>query len=471
MARRCEVAIIGAGTAGLAALAAVRRTTDDVVIVNDGPYGTTCARVGCMPSKALIEVGRALHHSRGFAGAGISGTEGLAVDLPAVLAHVRRVRDGLVQGVLKLTEGLGGRSIAGRARLLGPQALEVNGERIDAARIIIATGSRPIVPKAWEALGERLVTTDALFEQPDLPRRIAVVGLGAVGAEMAQALARLGLEVSGFDAAERVAGLSDPAVNDAAVALLRPELAVHLGAQAELAAAPEGVRVSAGGTSVVVGKVLVALGRRPNLEDLGLDRLGVELDARGMPPFDPRTMQIADLPVFIAGDGNARAPILHEAADDGWIAGRNATGGAPECFGRRTRLGIVFTDPNVAVVGRRFAELAAGEAAIGEVSLRGQGRLRMSGEDHGVIRVYAERTSGRLVGAELCAPHGEHLAHLLALAVQQALTVTELLRLPYYHPTLEEALRTALRGAAKQLPGAGGADLATCGELQAAALG
>lgn len=471
MRSRCKVAIVGAGTAGLAALAVVRRQTEDFVVVNDGLYGTTCARVGCMPSKALIEIANSFRRRRSFADMGIDGAEHLVADPAAVLRRVRRIRDSLVHGVLKLTEDLGDRSIAGRARFAGPQALEVNGTRVEAERIVLATGSRPIVPGAWQTLGDRLITTDDLFEQTDLPRRIAVIGLGAVGAEMAQALARIGLEVSGFDALERVAGLSDPTVSGAAVAALRKEFAVHLGATAELVTEGSGVRVNAGGASVIADKVLVALGRRPNLADLGLEKLGVALDQRGMPPFDPCTMQIGSLPVFIAGDADARAPILHEAADDGWIAGHNAVRDAPDCFERRTRLGIVFTDPEIAVVGRSFVELREGETAIGEVSLAGQSRLRMSDSDQGVIRVYAERTTGRLIGAELCAPSGEHLAHLLALAVQQQLTVSTLLRMPFYHPVVEEALRSALRAAVKDTERGRIPDLADCEHPRAAALG
>ena len=470
MSRRVDVAIIGAGTAGLSALALVQRSTQDFVLINEGAYGTTCARVGCMPSKALIEAARALHAGRHYHESGMGAPARLRVDLPAVLQHVREIRDGLVQGVLKLTENLGERNVAGRARFVAPDAVEVNGERIEARRIVIATGSRPIVPDAWRALGSRVLTTDDLFEQRSLPRRIAVVGLGAVGAEMAQALAWLGLEISAFDAATRVAGLSDPRVNEAAVAMLSSELAVHLGAPAELAAKGKGIRVHAGDAVVDIDQVLVALGRRANVDDLGLENLGVALDAHGTPLFDPRTMQIADLPVYIAGDADADAAILHEAADEGWIAGYNAMREGPECFERRPPVGIVFTDPEIAFVGQRFAEIAPAEAVIGEVNLAGQGRLRMSGRDRGLIRVYAERTGGRILGAELVAPGAEHLAHLLALAIQQHLTLTDLLRLPFYHPTVEEALRSALRDAARQLPGARAPDLAFCERPQAAAL-
>jgi dihydrolipoamide dehydrogenase len=471
MRRRCEVAIIGAGTAGLAALGVVQRQTDDFIVINAGPYGTTCARAGCMPSKALIEVANHFNVRRSFPGMGITGSERLGADVPAVLRRVRRIRDGLVQGVVELTDRLGERKISGRARFVGANELDVDGMRIEATRIVIATGSRPMVPAKWSALADRLITTDDLFEQRDLPRRIAVLGLGGVGAEIAQALARLALEVNGFDALERVAGLTDPAVSESLVAALREEFEIHLGAPAELAAQGDGVRVSASdGASVVVDKVLVALGRRPNLDGIGLEHLGVALDERGLPPFDPLTMQIGDLPVFIAGDADARAPILHEAADDGWIAGYNATREEPECFQRRVRLGIVFTDPNVAVVGRPHGALEAATAVVGEAPLARQSRLRMSDANRGLIRVYADASSGRLLGAELCAPSGEHLAHLLALAVQQQLTLAELLRMPFYHPVVEEALRSALRGAAKQVSLAPGPDLAACEHPHAAAL-
>jgi dihydrolipoamide dehydrogenase len=471
MKRSVEVAIIGAGTAGLAALALVRKSTDDFVLINAGAYGTTCARVGCMPSKALIEAAKALHALRYFRASGVIDHEPPAPRIDAVLAHVRRVRDDLVDGVLKLTEDLGERNVAGRARFVAPHALEVGKDTIEAGRIIVATGSRPIVPQAWRKLGPCVLTTDELFEQPSLPRRMAVVGMGAIGAEIAQALARLGLEVTGFDSGQEVAVLSDPEVNRIARSLLQAAFATHFGAPAELTASGDGVRVSAGSASVNADKVLVALGRRPNVDGLGLEHLGVELDARGLPPVDPATMRIGDLPVYFAGDATTYAPILHEAADEGWMAAFNAAGERIECFERRTPLRIVFTDPQIAVVGRRYADLPMDETVIGTRDLAGQGRLRMSGDDHGMIRIYAERATGRLVGAELCAPHAEHLAHFLALALEQRMTVGALLRVPYYHPTIEEALRTALRDAVRQLPGERPHDLALCERPRAAALG
>ena len=173
-------------------------------------------------------------------------------------------------GNLDVTDGLGERAITGRARLLGVDRVSVNGKELRARRIIIATGSTPIVPKPWLPLGERLLTTDTLFEQQTLPNRIAVVGQGALGVELAQALRRLGLDVVALGDTQTVAGLTDPQVNSVAVEVLRRELPVHLGDKAELSSQGAGVRVRAGRTDVVVDRVLVALGRCPNVEGLGL---------------------------------------------------------------------------------------------------------------------------------------------------------------------------------------------------------
>jgi dihydrolipoamide dehydrogenase len=462
MTKSYEVAIIGAGSAGLTALSEVRKQTDDFVLINDGFYGTTCARVGCMPSKALIEVANAFHRRKVFDAFGVSGADGLTVDIPAVLRRVRRLRDGFVADMLKATNELKDKSITGRALFLDPQVLAVGERRVHAKKIIIATGSRPVVPKEWAVFGTGLLTSDDLFEQENLPSHLAVIGMGAIGSELAQALSRLGITVTGFGHNKHIAGLRDTAVNSQAVALLRAEFTLYLGQTAEPVIEGKRIRVHAGDKSVLVDKMLVALGRRPNVDQLGLENLGIKLDEHGVPPFNTHTMQIADLPVYIAGDASRHLPFLHEALDEGYIAAYNALRKEPVCFERRVPLEIVFTEPSIAVVGQSSVELDKKETVIGEVDFTKQARARLGEVNYGLLRVYVEKSSGRLLGAEICAPQGEHLAHLLALAIQSKLTVRELLRMTFYHPVLEEGLRTALRDVASKLNGADSPELAFC---------
>jgi dihydrolipoamide dehydrogenase len=470
MSKNYDVVIVGAGTAGLAALREVRKRTDNFVIINEGPWGTVCARVGCMPSKALIEAANAFHRRTSFDEFGIRGTESLTIDIAAALRRVRRLRDGFVSSTLKATSDLGDRAISGRARLLGVGKLEVNGRILHANSIVLATGSRPVMPERWRALGGKLLTTDSLFEQESLPPRMAVLGMGPVGVEMAQALSRLGIDITAFSKNKNIARLSDPEVNATAIRLLGEEFSLQMGEKADLHMDSNHLRVSTKTAEVACGGVLVALGRRPNIDGLGLETLGMEIDEHGLPPVDPYTMQIADLPVFLAGDANQQAPILHEAADEGHIAGINALHPKPFSFRRRTPLAIVFSEPGIATVGKRFESLDSRQILIGTACFETQARARMAQRNHGILRLYAQRENGKLLGAEMVVPAAEHMAHLLAVAIDRSLTVQDMLRLPFYHPTLEEGLRTALRKISSQLPPCGESDLAGCEPLHAEAL-
>ena len=475
-----DTLIIGAGSAGLAALREVRKRTERFLIVNDGPYGTTCARVGCMPSKLLIEAANAYHQRYALAEFGIHGADALSADLPAVLRRVRRLRDEFAAGARQVTDTLDKRSIAGRARLLGPQQVQVTAPdgsiRIYHAKsTILAPGSTPVLPPEWQALGARILTSDSVFEQATLGPRIAVIGMGAIGIELAQALARLGVAVTGYATKELIGGLSDPAINAVLRESLQRDFTLHTGPAATLHATTDGsgcIEVRSGEHRSIVDHVLVAIGRRPQLAGLGVETLGVTLSDKGIPPVNPHTLQIADLPVYLAGDALNYRPLLHEVADEGHIAGTNALAAKPQCFQRRTPLAIVFSDPNAAVIGQSLRALEEQTFVTGSINFARQGRARAGQRNHGRLNVYADPASGRLLGAELCAPAGEHLAHLLALAIAQQLTVGQLLEMPFYHPVLEEGLRTALRDAARQLqPGAAPAsDLPSCDAIGAEAL-
>lgn len=191
------------------------------------------------------------------------------------------------------------------------------------------------------------------------------------------------------------------------------------------------------------------------MDRLGLEHTGLELDERGMPVFDPYTTQCGDSPIFIAGDANNHLPLLHEAADEGRIAGTNAGRWPDVRTGlRRSPLTVVFTDPQIAACGRTLQqteEHCRGCFAVGSLNFRNQGRSRVMGKSRGLLRVYGEHGTGIFMGAEMLGPAAEHIAHLLAWSAQSRLTVDQMLDMPFYHPVIEEGLRTALQDLAGKL--------------------
>ncbi len=466
MTRKVDVCILGAGSAGLYATGQVGRHTRNFLLIDPGPLGTTCARVGCMPSKVLIQAAEDFHRRKLMAREGIHGGEQLSASIPEVLAYVRKMRDGFASGPAGKAEQLEKRDhlIRGAARFVDAHTVEVNGERIEAKAFVIATGSRPVVPRQWrEQFGDdKLITTDTLFEQEDLPESMAVLGMGVIGLEMGQALSRLGIDIVGIDMADTIAGLTDDGVSYPALGTFREEFPIWLGAPAELEPAEDGrIRVKAGANEKVVDKVLVALGRRPNLDGLNLQATGIALDERGLPQFDTATQRIGETHLFIAGDADGYRQILHEAADDGRIAGFNAAALAKgediRRFRRKVPLAIVFSDPQVAMVGQTFAHLDATLVedegfVVGERDFSSQARARVMLANHGVLHVYARMEDGKLLGAEMCMPKAENIAHELAWAIEQGLTVADLIAMPFYHPVIEEGLQNALHDAYSQLP-------------------
>ena len=453
MERKVEVAVIGAGSAGLFALGQVRKGTDDFVMINGGAFGTTCARVGCMPSKVLIQIAEDFHRRDDLVAEGISGGDGLSVDVGRALAHVRKLRDEFVSKVTsRSTDRMGEKLIKGYARFVEPNVLEVEGQRIRAEKIVLATGSRPVVPKAWQAFGDRVLTTDSLFEQESLPQNLAVIGLGVIGLELGQALHRLGLGVTGIDMLTTIGGLSDPRVNAAAIELIGDEVPLWLGHAAEVAEAGNQLRVSAGENAVLVDKLLVSMGRRPNTDGLGLEDIGAPLDDKGRPVFDPGTLQLGDLPIFIAGDATAERMILHEAGDEGRIAGSNAVRETPIAYRRKTPLAVTFCDPNIVSVGASWRELEGrDDVAVGEYDMANQNRAAIMGRNRGLLRIYGDKSDGRLLGASLLSVRGEHLGHLLAWCIEKEMTVFDLIRMPFYHPVIEEGLQNALYALARNV--------------------
>lgn len=465
-----DVVIIGAGTAGLAAAAEVKKKTKEFLLIDPGPLGTTCARVGCMPSKLLIEAANAYHRRHSFSAFGIQYADALRVDITAVMTRVRELRDFYVDSTLKAIDQYHEHLLKAKATLCGPNKVQAADDLIHCDKVIIATGSRPAIPKSWQALTPRLLTSDEVFEQQRFEKRIAVVGLGAIGLELAQALSRLGHDVTAYGSSDSLAMLSDANVTKALLSQLQKEFSIHLARKVDLEACDDGIRVVEEGEGQAFGQVIAATGRQPNVDGLGLETLDVPLDERGMPEVDPNTQQIVGCPIFIAGDCRGKQMLLHEAADEGRIAGHNAVSNTVDDFCRRTPLQIVFTDPQVVVIGQRKAALSTDSFVEGRADFSQQGRALAAQHNYGLMVVYAEKVMGRLLGAEMAIPAAEHLGHTLALAIEQKLTVTEMLAMPIYHPVLEEGMRTALRELQAQLANGKRFTLSRCDKFDAEAL-
>ena len=455
-----DVAVIGAGTAGLAAYRAAVAQGKRALLIEGGPYGTTCARVGCMPSKLLIAAAEAAHMLQAAPGFGVHPGV-IRIDGRAVMARVQRERDRFVGFVLDSVNGIPERDkLRGHARFTGPQTLLVEGEHdthttVNASRIVIATGSTPIKVSMLVNGGPGVITSDDVFELTDLPGSMAVIGTGVIGLELGQAMARLGVRVSVFARGGSVAQISDPEVLHVASKALGADLDIRF-QNLIVDAVPDGAGVrlttrDAAGCEQIerFDYVLQAAGRVANVGGIGIEHTGLVLDGAGIPLFDRTTMQCGASHIFIAGDADNERTVLPEAADEGRIAGDNA-GRYPDVRPglRRTPLIIAFTEPQIATLGASYRQLCAEgrpKFAIGTVSFENQGRSRVMLQNQGMLRVYAEYGSGRFLGAEMIGPRAEHMGHLLAWACQARMTVDQMLDMPFYHPVVEEGARTALR--------------------------
>lgn len=453
-----DVAVIGAGSAGLTAFRAARLHHERVLLIEHAQYGTTCARVGCMPSKLLIAAAQAAHAVRHASVFGVEAGEP-RIDGPAVMRRVRAERDRFVDGVVESTEAIPPEwRLLGHARFLGPSQLQVGDTIVNAKAVVIATGSRPFTPPELHATGDRLFTSDDVFDWPTLPESVALVGVGVLGLELGQALHRLGVRVAFFGRSDRVGQLDDPALAQLATDIFSRELDLRLQTQVMRSErTAQGVRLTVRdrhGVETVdqFSHVLSATGRIPNVDQLDLARSGLALGKNGVPLFDPDTMQCGDSPIFIAGDASNERPLLHEAVDQGRTAGDNAGAWpARRPAVRHVPFSIAFSEPQLIQVGPGWAQLKNTPCAVGRVSFESQGRSRVMAENHGALHVYAERSSGRLLGAQMVGPRAEHLAHLLAWALQKDMSIAEMLRMPFYHPVIEEGLRSALKHARDQL--------------------
>lgn len=461
--RKVSVAIIGAGTAGQNAFRQASNIHEDTIIINEGFWTTTCVTVGCMPSKLLIAAAERAHDANHSTEFGIHTTT--QIDGKQVMNRVRDERSHFESYIKKQVDSWpDDKKISGHAHINKQGLIEVNDELIEASQIIVATGSSPSIPDGWaDKLGDTMLTSNTIFELTDLPKSLAVVGAGSIGLELAQAFMRLGVVVTLFNRDKRVGGLQDDDVNNKAIDCLSHELTMHLGSEIKdvgTQAAEDNTdsvafidyKNSAGKSQQWQGEyVLVATGRRNNIKQLGIENLGVELDDKNRPKnLSKKTGQIGDLNVYIIGDANAHIPLLHVASDEGYSAGSMVCKNNEDAYIRPPAIpfSIVFCSPQIVNVGKSLPEIQQDpdlEYVIGKVSFDNQGRSRIMGVNCGLLHIYGCKQTDRVLGASMVGPDAEYIGHILATAITNDLSVKHLLDTPFYHPTILEGLRTALR--------------------------
>lgn len=454
-----DIIIIGAGSAGISAYKEAIKHTQNILIVNDGPWDTTCARVGCMPSKVLISSANRMYDIQNTEGLGL--TVKSEIDTSQVMVHVQKLRDRFTAATVKdVNNWPTEHKISGKASFENKNTIVVNGIKYQSKSFIIAVGSTPTYDQAWkDELGDRLITSDQIFELDNLPASIGVVGSGVIAIELAQAMHRLGVKTTVFARSRKVGALSSPSLQELAQNILSKELTI------KFEVLPEQVQKTKDGLtiqyienqekcSIEVEYLLVATGRRSHLDTLNLSNVSESFSDLKNLAVDTQTKQLADFPIFIIGDAFTSTPLQHEASHEGRGAVYNCLN-YPQLRNLKTLtpIGIVFSSPEMASVGQNYKQLKHNniDFVTGFVSYEKQGRALVLAKNKGAVEVYIDRETRRILGAELFVASAEHMAHLLALAISRECTLDDLLDQPYYHPTLEEGLRTALKHARRQL--------------------
>jgi pyruvate/2-oxoglutarate dehydrogenase complex dihydrolipoamide dehydrogenase (E3) component len=396
--------------------------------------GGDCLNVGCVPSKALLRSARVAAEARAAGAFGVS-TGAVEIDFPAVMARMRALRAGIapVDGAARFRE-LGVDVYLGQARFASDREVEVAGVRLPFARAVIATGARAAVPPIDGLAEAGYLTNDTVFELTALPARLTVIGGGPIGCELAQAFARFGARVTLIEAAPRILGKEDP---DAA-------------ALVERALERDGVRVLAGvavdrvepdrtviaGTERIAGDaILVAAGRRPNVDDLGLEAIGVKVGSTGVVVDD--RLRTTNRRIYAAGDVCSPYQFTHAADEMARLVIRNAL-----FFGRGRVSKLViprvtFTDPEVASVGVTDGR----DADTFEKPLDEVDRSIVDGQTEGFIRIHVRRGSDTIVGATLVGAHVGDLIGEVALAMRSGLGLGALAATVHPYPTVALALR------------------------------
>lgn len=441
--RHFDMAVIGAGSAGLSVAAAAAQFGQRVVLFEKGEMGGDCLNFGCVPSKALLAAAKHAHAMRSGAPYGISPAEPQA-DFAAVRAHVRRAIEAIApHDSQERFEKLGVTVVRAAARFMDERSLEAAGERFTARRVVIATGSRPAVPPIPGLDEVPFLTNETLFANGTLPSHLLVLGAGPIGLEMAQAHRRLGSRVSVIEARLPLAR-DDPELAAVVLETLAAEGVEILSGRTVTRARQEAgtIRLDLDDGRVLSGShLLVAAGRQANVEGLGLEAAGIASTARGIGV--DRGLRTANRRVYAIGDV-AGGRFTHEAGYQAGLVIRNALFGLP-VRARTNMPHVTYTDPELAQAGLTEAEARAahGEALrVLRFPFSGNDRAQAEGQTEGLVKVLTGRR-GRILGAGIVGASAGELIQPWVLALENGLKISAMATAVLPYPTRGEAGRRA----------------------------
>jgi dihydrolipoamide dehydrogenase len=458
-----DLVVIGSGPGGyVAAIRAAQLGLKTACVEKYPTLGGTCLNVGCIPSKALLDSSEHFHQARhAFAAHGIRAT--VELDLPTMLARKDKVVQDLVRGVDTLFRKNQVERVAGTARIAAPGRVEVVGEggarTLETARILIATGSKPAALPGIAVDDRRIVHSTHALALPEVPKRMLVVGAGAIGLELGSVWMRLGAQVEVLEFMDRIV----PGMDAKSGALLQRALQKQ-GMTFRLGTSASAARVEGDEVVVQVKKaepgaeasesrcdvLLVAVGRRPYTSGLGALELGIAMDEKGRIRVDDH-YQTTVAGVFAIGDVIAGPMLAHKAEEEG-IAAVERMAGLPGHVAYECIPNVVYTWPELASVGLTEEEAAARgiELAIGTFPFLANGRAKAMGERDGQVKILADARTDRILGAHILGPRASDLIAEVATAMELQASAEDLARSVHAHPTLPEAVREAALAVAKR---------------------
>jgi pyruvate/2-oxoglutarate dehydrogenase complex dihydrolipoamide dehydrogenase (E3) component len=447
-----DALVIGTGQAGPALAARLSRAGMSVAVVERAKFGGTCVNDGCTPTKAMVASAYAAHLARraGEYGVRISGEP--RVDFGAVMARKDAIVARSSGGVEKWMLGLKtGKVYRGHARFSGPDRVRVNGEEIAAGKIFVNVGGRPLVPDMPGLSEVPFLTNQSMMTLKDLPAHLLVIGGSYVGLEFGQMMRRFGSKVTVIEKGPRLVAREDEDVSAALKEFLEAEgIEVRLDAKClsvkkEAHGVSVGLDCTEGAPRASGSHVLLAVGRVPNTQDLGLEAAGVETDARGTIEVNEE-LQTSNPRVWALGDCNGKGAFTHTAYNDYEIVADNLLSGAGRKWTDRVPVYALYTDPPLGRVGMNEGEIrdAGIEALAGKRPMTRVSRAVEKGETLGFLKIYVEDSSKRILGASLLGTSADEVVHSLIDAVYAKTPVTEFQRHVRIHPNVSELLPTVL---------------------------